>query len=77
MKWLIIAALVALSACSQPLRQNICLERPVRPTLPRFSADDAQPLSGSAYQRLVARDVMRRQYAERLESIIDSTCEPR
>jgi len=64
-----------LSACSQPLRQAVPLERPERPLLPRLTSEDLQCLSTDAYLRLVARDTLRRQYAERLEIIIDSTRE--
>lgn len=49
------------------------LALPPRPVLPRLSADDVQCLTDDAYRRLVARDIGRRQYAEQLEAIIQST----
>lgn len=49
------------------------LPLPDRPVLPPLSAEDMNCLSDDAYRRLVARDRLRRQYAEDLETIIRAT----
>ena len=49
------------------------LPLPARPTLPNLSADDLQCLSDGAYSRLAERDMLRRQYAEKMEDIIKAT----
>lgn len=43
---------------------------PLRPVLPRLSADDLSCLSDDVYRRLVTRQRLRREYAEQLEAIL-------
>ena len=49
------------------------LPLPDRPVLPRLTPGELQCLSEDAYYRLMMRDMLRRQYAEELETIIRST----
>lgn len=49
------------------------LVRPNRPILPTLNSDELECLSPNAKQKLYNRDLIRKHYAEDLESIIDST----
>lgn len=49
------------------------LHRPNRPILPTLTLNDLECLTPDALQKLKEREVLRRQYAEELELIIDST----
>ena len=51
------------------------LEAPPRPVLPRIEAERLQCLDDATYRALVERDRLRREYAERLEALIESTQE--
>lgn len=64
-------------SCSPPVIRYVVapLQLPVRPVLPSVTADDLRCLSVDVYKRVVTRDLMRRQYAERLEAIIMATTE--
>jgi hypothetical protein len=46
---------------------------PQRPVLPSLSAADVSCLSGAVYRRLVERERLRREFAEKLEAVILST----
>ena len=66
-----------LIGCTTPAPQVISvplqLERPARPVLPKISIDEANAIPWATWIRLSERDRLRRQYAEQLELIIDST----
>lgn len=49
------------------------LPLPPRPVLPALTAEDLACLPAEVYERLVRRDLLRRQYAEELEAIIRAT----
>ena len=49
------------------------LTRPARPVLPRLTFEDAEMIPETLWEKMVMRDLLRRQYAEQLEIIIDST----
>ena len=51
------------------------LETPPRPILPRIEAERLQCIDDATYRALVERDRLRREYAERLEALIESTQE--
>lgn len=73
-----LAVMIVLPACSQaPVRYvSEPLPLPPPPVLPALTADDLACLSDDAYQRLVLRDMWRRQYAETLQAIIRATHAP-
>lgn len=72
---ILIAFAIIASACTKDriVYRSEPLPVPVRPSLPPVYANELQCLSESAYQRLVMRNMQRRQYAEELEAIIIST----
>jgi hypothetical protein len=71
---MIIVAVVIPGCSPQPTRYvSEPLPLPVRPVLPALSANDIACLSDDTYKRLLARDLLRRQYAEELEAIIRAT----
>jgi hypothetical protein len=78
-KLLIIPFLILGSGCSQQIpRERIVyittpLPLPARPVLPVIESQELQCLSSGTRSALGKRDVMRRQYAEELETIIKST----
>ncbi|WP_427501382.1 hypothetical protein ACQE3E_06685 [Methylomonas sp. MED-D] len=51
----------------------IPLTRPTRPVLPAITAPELTCLTDDAYAKLAERNRLQRQYAEELETIIDST----
>ena len=53
--------------------KTVPLERPERPVLPTWKGSDMSCLSDEMKQKIRDRDRIRRQYAEDLEAIIDST----
>ena len=76
--WLMAAATILMvfgSGCTVSEKRYVTepLPLPVRPVLPQLSADEAACLSDETYRRLVDRDRLRREYAEKLEVIIRST----
>lgn len=75
---IMIGSALFVSGCAQQPIQYVTnpLTLPVRPVLPALTQDDAQCLSDEAYKKLVRRDMLRRQYAEKLEVIIQSTQQP-
>lgn len=70
---LLIAAIISSSCTSTTIYRPDPLPLPAEPELPRIAAEDLQCLSQDAYRRLVKRDRVRRQYAEKLAEIIKST----
>lgn len=76
MRLLILLALACLTGCStEVIRQTNCLSRPDRPLLARSTSSDLECLTDESYARLVDRDLSLTEYAEKLEVIIDQTCE--
>lgn len=75
---IMIGSALFVSGCAQQPIQYVTnpLTLPVRPVLPALTQDDVQCLSDEAYKKLVRRDMLRRQYAEELEVIIQSTQQP-
>jgi len=72
MRLLILAALVS-GCAAQPTFVTNPLPLPVRPVLETVSDSELECLSDDAYERLVLRDMKRRQFAEELEAVIIST----
>ena len=69
-------ATLLLTACStQPVYITQPLPLPDRPDLPTLQATELQCLTDDAYQRLVTRDILLRQYSEQCEAVIKSTWE--
>lgn len=72
------AAIILISignGCAAPEVRYVIdpLPLPARPVLPALSADDLACISIDAYHRLVERERLRREYAEKLEEIIKAT----
>lgn len=63
------------SGCSAPEVRYVTrpLELPVRPLLPGIQPAEFACLSQETYGRLVERERLRRNYAEELEAVIQST----
>ncbi|KMQ75342.1 hypothetical protein [Marinobacter subterrani] len=74
--WLFLVVL--LTGCTTPAIEYVTTPLPVppRPELPSVSGEQLQCLSDETYTALVNRDRQRRDYAELLESIIQSTHTP-
>lgn len=74
--WLFLVMLMA--GCTTPAIEYVTtpLPLPPRPELPSVSGEQLQCLSDEAYTALANRDRQRREYAELLESIIQSTHTP-
>lgn len=49
------------------------LQQPARPSLPTWTGQDMECLAPDVKQKIRDRDTLRREYAERLEVIIQST----
>ncbi len=74
MLFLIAGLSLLLPGCArQPIYVTEPLPLPVRPLLPSVYAHELDCISNDTYQRLVTRELKRRQYAETLETIIQST----
>tara|TARA_B100000287_G_C20639422_1_gene782925 strand:- start:729 stop:947 length:219 start_codon:yes stop_codon:yes gene_type:complete len=63
------------SGCTTTVTRYVTtpLPLPDRPALPPVSNDDLQCLSPAAYERLLMRQRLRRDYTEELETIIKGT----
>lgn len=71
---IMIGSLNLLGCAQQPvLYLNKSLWKPERPVLPVLTESDVQCLSKEAFFKLFNRDRLRREYAEELEVIIEST----
>lgn len=67
------ALIITGSACTpQVVYVPQALPMPVRPELPAVTAEDLAPLSKDAADRVQTRDRERRQYCEKLETIIEN-----
>jgi hypothetical protein len=67
-------ASLLIGCAEQPVQYASSPSRlPIRPLLPALTENDVQCLSNEAYKKLVNRDLFRKQYAEELEVIIEST----
>lgn len=53
----------------------MALPKPARPALPAIKSEELKCLSDDVYSRLAERNRLQRQYAETLETIIQSTHE--
>jgi hypothetical protein len=81
-KKIILTSLLLLSGCSlfqekKPVDKLVYvttpLYAPARPTLPTWKGDDMECLSDEMKDKIRDRDLLRKQYAEQLETIINST----
>lgn len=70
---MILIMLLALSNCTSVQYVSQPLPLPARPVLPVVYQGDLSCLSDETYARIVERERLRREYAERLEVIIQST----
>jgi len=77
MRIVLLSALLCVGGCTKVIREPICLQKPERPALPAVSEPSLQCLSTDTYRNLTLRDTLRRQYAEKLELIVDAPCESR
>lgn len=69
-------ATLLLLACTPTIQKEyvtVPLERPARPVLPKIPSEELQCLSPSTYQKLFERYSLVKDYAIKLETIIDST----
>ncbi len=82
MKYLIVSILLLLSGCSliqtQPPIEKIIykttpLVLPDRPTLPTFTYEDIKCVDEETITKIADRDLARKEYIEKLETIIKST----
>ena len=65
--------LVGSTGCTEVRYITQPLMLPERPTLPAIKAEELQCLSDGAFANIIRRDNARRDYAETLEAIIQST----
>lgn len=71
---LLILILVALSGCTPEVRYvSVPIDRPERPVLPRISDEELKCLDKPTFQKLYDRYRLVKEYAIKLETIIDST----
>lgn len=71
---IMIGSLNLLGCAQQPVTYvTQPLWKPARPVLPTLTRSDVQCLSKEAFFKLFNRDRLRREYAEELEVIIEST----
>lgn len=69
----VLVLLLSLPACSTTVTTRVVApEIPQRPELPTVSAAELQCLSEEAYQKVLRREQLRRNYAEELELILRS-----
>lgn len=70
-----IILITAGSGCAAPEVRYVIepLPLPARPVLPAIGEAELMCLSDDAYHRLVERERLRREYAEKLEEIIKAT----
>jgi len=72
--WLFLALILSGCSTTQPVEYvTTPLPLPPRPELPAISGEQLQCLSDETYSAIVKRDRGRREYAETLEAIIQST----
>ena len=67
---------IGLSACAcdpHIIHVPVEIARPVRPVLPKVSVEEANKIPYPVWTKIVYRNLLLRQYAENLETIIDST----
>ena len=67
---------IGLSACAtEPkiIHVPAQLDRPARPVLPKITVKEANDIPYPVWTKIVYRNLLLRQYAEKLEVIIDST----
>ena len=81
LKMVIVVSLIMIgSACSNTpniITVPMELQRPARPVLPRITPDEANEIPHLVWVKLQQRNVLRRQYCEKLEVIIDGTKQAR
>lgn len=71
-----ISILLGSSGCTAPHARGISdLPPPVRPQLPTVAARDLQCLTPDTYKTMVMRERLLRQYAEELETVINTVNE--
>lgn len=71
---LVIVAVVGVAGCAtEPRYVTTPLSRPERPVLPRVYQSELMCVPDEAYRRQVERERLMREYAEKLEAIIDAT----
>lgn len=73
MKAAAIILTLIISGCETVRYVSSPLPLPARPVLPQIESKALQCLSPETYSDLVKRDMLRRQYANNLELIIEST----
>ena len=82
MRYLILAPIILLSGCAlfqstPPVEKvvyvNTPLTIPPRPILPTFTYSDIQCVNEDVIKKIADRDLIRKQYSEQLEAIINST----
>lgn len=72
-KVIVITLIILGSGCTRTVYKPVPLDRPERPALPAVEAQALQCLSDDTFSRILEREQLRREYAEELEVIIDST----
>lgn len=77
MRWLPMLAVLLVGCVSTPepviIYRTTPLPMPERPVLPVVDPEELGCLSDEAYERLLMREQLRRNYAEQLETIIRAT----
>lgn len=68
-----VTTLIMLASCETVRYQQTPLTLPQKPWLPAIKSEQLECLSDDAYKNLVKRDLLRKQYSEKLEAIIKST----
>ena len=59
--------------CTKVVYEPVPLDRPQRPVMPHVEEHELECLSDETFSRLLERERLRREYAEDLEVIIDTT----
>lgn len=70
---LMLCVLIVAGCCAAPHYTSQPLTKPVRPVLPAVHEGELACLPDDTYRRIVERERLRREYAEKLEAIIQST----
>lgn len=70
-KWALVAVIFLAGCASDPIVLSPECEKPIRPDVPTVSEEELAPLPQDVRARVLTRDVLIREYAEKLEAACD------